>query len=523
MNADWQYLLASCLVGIAIIYRYWQQPNNLAVYGVAWTLEIIVARTIAIDRSLSFAIANIGLGLLSLLITNWLPTFRSRLSGLISLDIIPLLYACAAIFGRLNFFTAWTGLITLGTAIIGICVGDRRQEWKPITFIAVAAISVGVYELVIYQMLLSKGGSAADGFTILALVTAAIALIYRIFGWFWAKREDSKFFNLTTTEIVLIAHLHWAIASLLKIRAAAIALDTSANLTPISITISLLLGAYAIMQARDINSKSDWWVYVGLVEIAATAVYARLIWTQLSIIDPFRAIIVCIVALAIYQMPWQSLGWRSTPWHRFALAMPAVTALLTASTVSYFSLLVVAVFYARIAIGQRNLRWSYVSLWFIDWGLTKFLVEYNFTDIIWYVLIIGLSLLYIAQFDPVLMTANQRKNRHYLRVFASGIICLTALLFHQDTGLIPSLISLVTIFAGLGVRIRAFLFVGTITFVLTVFYQLVILVFNYSFLKWVIGLFAGIILISIAANFERRKVQIMTVLQNWFEQLREWQ
>jgi hypothetical protein len=203
--------------------------------------------------------------------------------------------------------------------------------------------------------------------------------------------------------------------------------------------------------------------------------------------------------------------------------MPAVTALLTASTVSYFSLLVVAVFYARIAIGQRNLRWSYVSLWFIDWGLTKFLVEYNFTDIIWYVLIIGLSLLYIAQFDPVLMTANQRKNRHYLRVFASGIICLTALLFHQDTGLIPSLISLVTIFAGLGVRIRAFLFVGTITFVLTVFYQLVILVFNYSFLKWVIGLFAGIILISIAANFERRKVQIMTVLQNWFEQLREWQ
>ncbi|MEM9274583.1 MAG: hypothetical protein AAGA80_16715 [Cyanobacteria bacterium P01_F01_bin.143] len=45
------------------------------------------------------------------------------------------------------------------------------------------------------------------------------------------------------------------------------------------------------------------------------------------------------------------------------------------------------------------------------------------------------------------------------------------------------MVSAIAIFAGLGLRVRAFLFVGTITFILTIVYQLVILVFTYSFLK----------------------------------------
>jgi hypothetical protein len=525
MSNNWQYLIASLLIGIGIIHRYWRQPNNLAAYSFAWAVEIFVAQAIAIANcsTLILSTANIALGLLSLIFTGWLSSRQSRFAELISLDLIPLLYALLGIVWRSNDFTAYTGLLTLGAAITGIYVGDRHREWKAITYLCVAAISVAAYELVIYQMLQASGGSPADGFTISAIVAAAIALIYRIFALLFSKRGNLTFFNLRLEEIIIVAHFHWAIGSILKIIAAGIAIESTPRLTPVSIAVSSILSAYALVQARDKNAKSDWWVYVGLVEIAATAVYARLIWTQLSILDPWRALLVCLVALTIYQMPWQSLGWRSTPWHRIALAMPAVTALLTAENISYLSLLVVTAFYARIAIGQRNIRWSYVSLWFIDWGITKFLVENNFSDFLWYASIIGLSLLYIAQFDSSLITPAQRKNRHYLRVFGSGIICLTALLFDRETGIIPSLVSFFFIFAGLGLRIRAFLFVGTITFIMTGFYQAFVLVFKYSFLKWVIGLVAGIILISIAANFERRRVQIVTVLQNWFDRLREWQ
>jgi hypothetical protein len=522
-TANWQYLLASFLISIGIIYRYGKQPNNLAVYGVAWTSEIFTAEALAIfgNSSLKQATANIILGLLSLLITNWILFKRSSLSELISLDLVPLIYAALGIIWRLNSFTAHTGLITLGTAIIGIGIGDRKS-WKALSYLSVAAISVAGYEIVIYQMLQQSGVRQADGLTILGLVAATIAVIYRILVWFWQKKRQNNIFNLTVKDILSIAHIHWAIGSFLTILALVISIDSKPQLGHITILVSLILVGYALERGKNNNPRSDWWIYTAAIHIIIASISARSIWSQLSILDPYKAIIVCLVAVIIEGLPWQNWGWRSTPWYLVAVTLPTLTALLSVHNISYVNLLVIAAFYVWIAIARKNIRWTYMSLWFIDWGLTKFLVEYNFTDILWYASIIGLSLLAIAEFDPVLITAPQRKNRHYLRIFGSGIICLTALLFHQKTGITPSIISLLFILTGLGLRIRAFLFVGTINFMLTVFYQLIILVFDRSFLKWVIGLVAGIILISIAANFERRREQIISLFQNWFEQLREW-
>jgi hypothetical protein len=524
-TANWQYLLASFLISVGIIYRYWQQPNNLAVYGVAWTSEIFVTEAIAIfgSSSLKQSTANILLGLLGLLITNWLLSKRSHLSELISLDLVPLLYAALGIIWRSNSFTAHTGLITLGAALIGIGIGDRRREWKALSYLSVAAISMAGYEIVIYQMLQKSGGSKADGLTILGLVATAIAIIYRLLVWFWQKKRKHSIFNLAIEEILAIAHIHWAIGSIFTILASIVAINSKPQLGHITIFVSLILVGYAIAQGKNNNPRSDGWIYIAATQVIITSISARSIWQQLSILDPFRAIIVCLVALILFRIPWQNWGWRSIPWYVVAVTLPTLTVLLTANNISYLNLLVVAVFYSLIAIARKNIRWTYMSLWFIDWGLTKFLLEYNLTDILWYAAIIGLSVLAIAEFDPVLSTAPQRKNRHYLRIFGSGIICLTALLFHQKTGIIPSVISLFFIFTGLGLRIRAFLFIGTVNFILTVFYQLIVLVFDYSFLKWVIGLVAGILLISIAANFERRRGQIVALLQNWFEQLTGWQ
>jgi hypothetical protein len=523
-TANWQYLLASFLISIGIIYRYWKQPNNLAVFGVAWTSEIFTAEAIAIfgTSSLKQSTANIILGLISLLVTNWILSKRSQLAELISLDLVPLLYAALGIIWRSNSFTAYTGLITLGAAIIGIGIGDRRRDWKALSYLSVAAISIAGYEIVIYQMLQQKGRSEADGLTILGLVAATIALIYRLLVWFWQKKRQNNIFNLTAENILSIAHIHWAIGSFLTILALVISVDSKPQLGHITIFVSLILVGYAIDRGKNNNPRSDWWIYTAAIHIIIASISARSIWQQLSILDPYKGIIVCLVALIIARLPWQNWGWRSTPWYVIAVTLPTLTALLTANNISYVNLLVVAVFYVGIAIARKNIRWTYMSLWFIDWGLTKFLVEYNFTDILWYASIIGLSVLAIAGFDPVLITPEQKTNRHYLRIFGSGIICLTALLFHQKTGITPSIISLLFVLTGLGLRIRAFLFVGTINFMLTVFYQLIILVFDRSFLKWVIGLVAGIILISIAANFERRREQINSLLQNWFEQLREW-
>ncbi len=185
--------------------------------------------------------------------------------------------------------------------------------------------------------------------------------------------------------------------------------------------------------------------------------------------------------------------------------------------------MLIAAFYIQIWLNQKNIRWTYISAGFIGWAIARFLFENQLTDILWYALLISLFILYIAQVDPILKQPRQRRNRHFLRICGSGIICLAALLFHQDNGLISTIVSLLTIFAGLGLQIRAFLFVGTATFILTIFYQLIVLSFEYSFLKWVIGLILGILFIAIAANFERRREQIMMAWQNWLDQLNEWE
>ncbi|MGH2412131.1 MAG: hypothetical protein ACRDEA_00190, partial [Microcystaceae cyanobacterium] len=391
-EANWRYPVTAILISSAILYRSWRYPNNQAVYSLTWAIELGIIEVILLlnGSTLALATINIFLALFALLITTFLLTKRLLLSQLISIKILPLVIALIAITWRWGDFNAYTGLITLGAALIGIGVGYRLRKGKIITYFSVATISFACYELIIYQLSKAPEVSPADRLTILAVVTATIALIYRIFAAYWRSRRHDNFLNIKIAEIEITAHIHWAIGSILKLLTAVITINsTLSHFTPISIVTGLILAAYALVQGRypeiypeisEENKTSHWWVYVGLVEIAATAIYARSIWIQLSILDPFRVIIISVFAIVIYQMPWRSLGWQSTPWHRAAIVMPALAVLVTIDNVSYLSLLIVAAFYARLAIRQRNIRWSYISLGFLDWAIARFLLTKNLLD-----------------------------------------------------------------------------------------------------------------------------------------------
>jgi len=549
ISQDWQYLAASVIISSAIVYRCWQQPNNTGVYSLSWAVEIVFAEAIwlAGGSALELATANIILGLITLLVGDVWGIKHRRPIPLSSVEILPLLYALLGIALRLSYFTSWTGLLTLGAALTGIGVGRRQRGWKPLTYFSLAGISVAWYELVIYQMLQARGGSPADGFTILAIVATAIAILHRSLAWFWQSRTSEPLFSLSVAEIKITAHIHWVMGSLLMVLAAQSAIETTARLTVIGVTVSLILATYALLQGRSyaeerINEQqgrlktspsaspallNDWWVYLGLSELAGTGIYARLMWTHLSVLDSWRAILACGLAYGMYELPWHKWGWRRTPWRRAALVFPALAVLATTQAISDASLLVVAGFYIWIAQRRSNLRFTYISVALIDWAIARWFDRLHLTDALWYTTLIGLSLLYVAQFDADLKRPEQRQLRHYLRLVGSGVICLVALFYHQDTGLIPGLIpgiiSIITIFAGLLLRVRAFLFVGTATFLLTVFYQLVVLIKRYPFFKWVVGLVAGIIFIGMAANFENRREQITSVFRNSRNELGAWE
>ncbi len=528
-SPGWEYLIASLLIIAANLYRQWKQPNNFWIYSISWAVELGMAEAVRLagGSTLQLATATIILGLVTLIASDWWLAQRRRTIALSSIEILPLLYALLGFGLRLGYFTSWTGLLTLGAALTGIGIGRRRQEWKPLRYLSLAGISFAWYELVIYQMLQAKGGSPADAFTILAGVAVAIAFTYRLLAWFWQSRAGETFLSLSVEEIQITAHFHWAIGSLWIVLPcmSAISGDTAPRLSGVGIVLYLLLAAYALVQGRQNSdlSAAYAWVYIGLIEVAATGVYARVTWTQLSVLDAWRGIIACVLAYGMYELPWNRWGWPKTPWKRSAVVLPALTVLLTTQVVSDASLLVVAGFYAWIAKRRSNIRFTYISVAMIDWVISRWFEHLHLTDSLWYATLYGLSLLYIAQFDPDLKQPEHKQIRHYLRILGSGAICMVALIFHQGTGLIPGAISVIAIFAGLILRVRAFLFVGTATFLLTAFYQLVVLISRYPFFKWVVGLIVGIIFIGMAANFETRREQIASVFRSSRNEMGGWE
>jgi hypothetical protein len=513
----WQCSIASLLITISIAFRFWQQPSQLTLYIGTWTIELLVTSLITLTggNGLSIATANIILALLSLWWINYFP----------NLYFIPAIYTIIGILWRLNYFTNLTGLITLGASLTGLGLSNYRgKENKILRYVSLAGITISIYELVIYEMSQSSGNSATDRMTILALVAASIAMIYRLLIY-WATNLGNRqfFFNLTPTEIIITAHCHWAIASIFQLIGGLIAIKTqTTQLIFLSIIVRFSLGIYAIFQARNLidRTNQDWWIYIGIAEFIGTILYSRLLITELNIFDPWWVIFACIIALIIDRLPWENFGWRMIPWRYSATVIPTLVSLITVETISYFSLLVTAIFYLFITYDRWNFRWSYLSLVFINWAAIKLIWQENI-EFIWLAIVISLSILYIAQFDPYVR--SHRKQRHYLRLFGSGFTCLIALLLYQKTGIIPSIVSILTVFAGLGLRIRAFLYVGTITFLLTIIYQLIILVFTYSFLKWIVGLIAGIATIIIAANFESQRDSSFDRWQSYLDRLQEWQ
>lgn len=525
-TSRWQYVAVAALMVLAIIYRYWQRPKDIHVYSLIWAVEILIAEITILNHGspLHLATANIILALLILVTTTWLQKLSPHppislspycLSSLESITASPLIFALIGICLRLNYFTPYTGFLTLGAALTGIGVASRRQDWKYITYFSLAGISLAWYELVIYQLSQASGGSAADGYIILAIVAVIIAFFYRLLAW-W-RGNKSEIFNLETDEIQITADVHYFIGTFLILAAANYSIISLPNLKLAALGVSLSLVVYSLERGRISTRIASSWVYVSLMELGATALYARLLWPQLSILDSWVVFIAGIIATLIYESPWRRWGWPVQPWFHSAIALPLLTIILTITKVSSGSLIFAAGFYGWIAKRRQNIHWTYPSLLIIDFAIARWLFNNELDDPLWYAALIGLSVLYIAQFNP------KRQQRHHLRLIATSLIAVVAVIFHQETGLLPGILGLTAIFLGLGLRIRAFLLVGTATFLITVSYQLIISAFTYSFLKWIFGIIVGTILIAVAANFEQRREQISSVWQNWSTQLEEWE
>ncbi|MFM2064438.1 MAG: hypothetical protein RLZZ507_4109 [Cyanobacteriota bacterium] len=532
-NAEIFYFLATSITLAAIIYRTYQQPTNWAFYSIGWCLELLIAEILGFGEPsiIKIGIANIALGLITQLFGEWWRRkYQAQYQTLPqSFHILPIIYGAFSVLLRFNTFTDWTGLYSLGIALILVGIGRRREEFKPLLYFGIIGISISAYELLFYQMSQSTGGEIGDGLIAMSALGTSIMYAYRILSpWL------INYFLLTPGELKNIAHLHWFWSSILLL--AAVTVPIEINLYA-AIGTGIFLTRYGIWQGRRNNfhqpvqnvsniSKDEIWVYLGLLTAGITGIYLQTLpigsyLTQQ--LTPWNGALACIFSYFLYITPWENLGWSKTPWQRTSYILPLIIIGITQQQIYPLTLIIAAFYYIFLAKITRQVRLTYISVVLINWALFNWFMQLNLTDSLWYITLISLSILYIAQIDPQLKPQEFKQLRHFIRTIGSSLMCGWTILFYQHLPYIPGIFSLIAIFAGLALKIRAFLYVGTATFITTSIYQLVIFSFSYSFLKWIIGLLVGILLIYIAANFETRRTQITSLLRSSIEKFQQWE
>jgi hypothetical protein len=541
-----QVLITTLGIIAAIVYRSYRQISPWGIYALAWGFELLTAVALSfVDRTtVNLAVANIALGLFTQLLGEvWRYKARLRRQANLrereaeplemrsqpeprnereypSIHVIPLVYGLLGLILRSQVFTNGTGLITLGASVIAIGIGRRDQQFKPLIYLGLIGISISAYESVLYQLFQTPGGAFGDGLIVLAALGTTLTYIYRILSpWL------SQYLRLTNSEITIFAHLHWVLSSWLLISASTSIIKSSLNL---GLATGALLVQYAWLQGRN-NPDRKWaeiWVYLGWIEAFAV----RLYWINTPLVKyisgplgPWKVTFASLFAYFIYIMPWEKWGWSKNPWKIIASVIPIIAILESPAKFYPISLLVAAGFYIFLAWEKQQVRFTYVSLGIIDWILLRWFSQIGLTQPEFYVTPLGFSLLYIMQFDPMLKSTEQKTLRHNLRMLTTALICGVPLLTQQYNGLVAGAFSLVAIAAGLSLRVRGFLFVGTGIFLINAFYQLVVLIFDYPLIKWAIGLAFGVLFIWIAATFETRRDRISAFVNHWIVQLQAWE
>ncbi len=518
-------LSLSILLG-AIVYRSLPGVSNGSLLAIGWTIELLTIEILALRDAppIALAIANLMLGL----VAQWLGSWWQRRSPdshlTLSWQTIPLGYGILGALFRWGIFSHGTGITTLALGIIVIGVGRQTHSddpggsppLKPLIYLGIIGISASAYETLAYQLSLHPQGSIGDGLIILATLGTTLLYAYRLLG-----RFGCSYLHLTPQEYQWITHGHWLGSSLLLIVATAY---------PITATLSLGLGTgtllvlYAISSARYLSSSQggEAWIYAGFAE----GVGIRFYWLHSPLAEilggplvPFQGAIATICAYFLYFLPWSTWGWIPRPWQLAGIWLPLYPLIENFGKLNPISFLVIAAYYLGLALINQQIRFTYLSLTVINGMIGRWLFSLGITEIFLYLLLPTLSLLYIIHIDPFLRAPPSKNLRHRLRLFICTLLCLVSFATEQWIGTVTGSLSLLMIFAGLSLKIRAFLSIGTATFMLNLFYQFGILILDYPFSKWLVALGVGIALIWIGATFETRREQI----QAWFQEVQHWE
>ncbi|MBO9999660.1 MAG: hypothetical protein J7641_11755 [Cyanobacteria bacterium SID2] len=506
-------ILATAITVGSIVFRQLPRSNNWGMYGIAWGVEVLAVEILGwFGLSLiGLSIVNIGLGLFAQVIGDWwLRRYRDR-SIPHAFHTIPLLYGILGLLFRSTAFDSWTGFTTLGFSFVLLGVGRRVATFKPLIYLGLLGISASAYELLTAQ---TDSLALGDRWVATATLSVGILFVYQTFRpWL------STYLGLSPGTVRALAHAHWLVGTV----ALFIAAELPANLSVLAFGSGIVLTGYAIVRGRQSSSPqaAELWVYLGVVQGISVLVLEVFNRGWDAFLLPWYGAISALLACFFRILPWERWGWPTRPWHQISRGLPIVAAFFTSATIHSVSLGSIAAFYGLLAVLDRSIRWSYVSLGFVNLLVFQNLSAWGVENSLAWVTPPVILLLYIAGFDPIFRQGQQRQLRHLFRMTILGVFFAVA--YGSSHWVFVAVLSLICLLLGLILHVRAFLFVGTAVFSIDLIHQLIVLGATYAFSKGIFGLIFGIILIVVAATFEAKREQIITKIQDWLAVLESWE
>ncbi|MEL6351109.1 MAG: hypothetical protein AAFR58_05045 [Cyanobacteria bacterium J06627_28] len=528
------YVVVAMILLVAALVEYIRdRPMEWRYWSLGWTGAVAVMLAL-ITKGVANAqvgIVMIALGFVGHIMGDVWAMRRpvSQVNWRTSWHGIPLVFAALGWLLGHDFYAADTGLYTMAAGLLCLGIGRRESRLKLFSYLGLFGLTAGAYELLIYKLMQASGGNPGDGFTLLAMLALVLTMLYR-----WLGRWVHGYLRLSFNALQVANHGHWLLGSILCAIAPFLSLSQPRGITLWTVTTLLFCGyALSVGNRRwtpmPVVLDHEEWTTLGIVGGLLCFAHNRYVWfpDQTGLLT-WSSAIACGIGFVLYCLPWSRLGWDKS-WQRLGLWLPLIILTMTTSLVQTQGLLIIAAFYAWMAKQTSRIRLSYLSVLLFDVALIDYLDGRGWLSTLILSVIAGLSILYVAEVEPYLTAQPQRQQRHWLRILASGLVGVTAL--YQTEVSTPLLayaalavgIGIILIFTGLILKVRAYLYVGTATFVLQILRVLWLFISANSLLLWAVGIVLGLLFIWVAATFESRRSQVGSQLSSWTAALDDWE
>ncbi|MFC1714256.1 hypothetical protein ACFL6S_11345 [Candidatus Poribacteria bacterium] len=274
-------------------------------------------------------------------------------------------------------------------------------------------------------------------------------------------------------------------------------------------------------------------VYIAEIALAGVYVFLRVVvpqWFEITLLRRFWPIVVVGISFVTVGLSYALRKLKLTlyvrPSYYTALLLPLIPfigAWFIGIGISIQTLFWTGVFYSLVAYIRRERRYGYIAVTVFNVGLQALFIwqgiRFGLHPQV-FVAPIGLTLIGIAHLNRHEM---DKQALSLLRSFACAVIyASSAVELHTFGGWIAPVIlaglSILGILAGIALRIRPFLYLGTGFLLMDIFIQIYRAGHTNTWIWWTSGIIFGLTILILFAYFERKRDQVLTLLKslkNW--------